>query len=52
MTGPEGMLWNGRGLAFAPTRTAPGARGDWERGTTFTINGVDITSNDPKDTNW
>ena len=48
MTGPEGMLWNGRGLAFAPTRTAPGARGDWERGTTFTINGVDITSNDPQ----
>ena len=22
MTGPEGMLWNGRGLAFAPNRTA------------------------------
>ena len=33
MTGPEGMLWNGRGLAFAPARTAPAARGDWERGT-------------------
>ena len=34
------MLWNGRGLAFAPARTAPAARGDWERGTG--------SSNDPQ----
>ena len=38
MTGPEGMLWNGRGLAFAPTRTASGTpsanNGTWERGVT------------------
>ena len=34
-TGPEGTLWDGRGLAFAPTRTAsdtPSANnGDWTR---------------------
>ena len=35
MTGPESMIWNGRGLAFAPTRTAsntPSANnGTWTR---------------------
>ena len=36
MTGPEGMLWNGRGLAFSPTRTSPDQtptanNGDWTR---------------------
>ena len=35
MTGPEGMLWNGRGLAFAPTRASdqtPSANnGTWTR---------------------
>ena len=35
MTGPESMIWNGRGLAFAPTRTAsntPSANdGIWTR---------------------
>ena len=35
MTGPEGMLWNGRGLAFSPTRASdqtPSANnGDWTR---------------------
>lgn len=45
MTGPEGMLWNGRGLAFAPTRTASGTpsanNGTWERGVT-------AGSNDPQ----
>ena len=45
MTGPEGMLWNGRGLAFAPTRTSSGTpsanNGTWERGVT-------AGSNDPQ----
>ena len=45
MTGPEGMLWDGRGLAFAPRRTAsetPSANnGTWERGVTPN------SSNDP-----
>ncbi|MDA9563016.1 hypothetical protein N9R42_04520, partial [Candidatus Pelagibacter bacterium] len=49
MTGPEGMLWNGRGLAFAPARTGTAANnGTWERGTTFTIDGTTYTSNDPQ----
>ena len=49
MTGPEGMLWNGRGLAFAPARAGTAANnGTWERGTNFTIDGTSYTSNDPQ----
>ena len=48
MTGPEGMLWNGRGLAFSPARAGSVARGDWERGVDDTSTPPVYTSNDPQ----
>ena len=48
MTGPEGMLWDGRGLAFSPARSSPVARGNWERGVDDTSTPPTYTSNDPQ----